>query len=128
MLACLATGMNIAIISVIHNTVTAGVALIYTKVVSGKFILIHPSDKILHDIINTICLLNLRKELNNTGKSVSEIIGKCQALMCYRSRNDIVTVETPSKQVKEYYKLLEIDVPAHVDLNKFTASIMQPNM
>jgi len=84
--------------------------------------------KILHDIINTICLLNLRKELNNTGKSVSEIIGKCQALMCYRNRNDIVTVETPSKQVKEYYKLLEIDVPAHVNLNKFTTSIMQPKM
>ena len=48
--------------------------------------------------------------------------------MCYRNRNDIVTVETPSKQVKEYYKLLEIDVPAHVDLKKFTTSIMQPKM
>lgn len=57
-----------------------------------------------------------------------EIIGKCQVLMCYRNRHGIVTVETPSKQMKEYYRLLGIDVPAHVDLNKFTASIMQPNM
>ena len=48
--------------------------------------------------------------------------------MCYRNRHGVVTVETPSKQVKEYYKLLEIDVPAHVNLNKFTTSIMQPNM
>ena len=84
--------------------------------------------KILHDIINTVCLLGLRKQVITSGRSVSEIIGKCQALMCYRSSNGIVTVETPSKQVKEYYKLLHMDVPAHVDLSKYIPAIMKPKM
>ena len=81
--------------------------------------------KILHDIINTICLLELRKQLLLSGKSVSEIIGRCQSLMCFRNNKGIVTVETPSKQVKAYYKLLHMDVPAHVDLNKFGPSVMR---
>ena len=84
--------------------------------------------KILHDIINTICLLMLRKELLQSGRSVSEIIGKCQALMCFRNNNGIVTVETPGKQVKEYYRLLRLDIPAHVDLAKYVPSIMKPKM
>ena len=84
--------------------------------------------KILHDIINTICLLFLRKELLPSGRSVSEIIGKCQSLMCFRNNRGVVTVETPGKQVKEYYKLLQLDVPAHVDLQKYAPAIMKPNM
>lgn len=80
--------------------------------------------KILHDIINTICLLELRKETLPSGRSVSEIIGKCQSLMCFRNNRGMVTVETPSKQVKEYYKLFHVEVPAHVDLDKYTHSIM----
>lgn len=84
--------------------------------------------KILHDIINTICLLFLRKELLPSGRSVSEIIGKCQSLMCFRNNRGVVTVETPGKQVKEYYKLLQLDVPAHVDLQKYAPAIMKPKM
>jgi len=80
--------------------------------------------KILHDIINTICLLEIRKETLPSGKSVSEIIGKCQSLMCFRNNRGMVTVETPSKQVKEYYKLFHVEVPAHVDLGKYTHSVM----
>ena len=82
--------------------------------------------KILHDIINTITLLLFRKEMKQSGKSVSEITGKCQSLMCFRNNNGIVTVETPSKQVKEYYKLFHLDVPAHVDLNKYCLSHLAP--
>lgn len=84
--------------------------------------------KILHDIINTICLLFLRKELLPSGRSVSEIIGKCQSLMCFRNNRGVVTVETPGKQVNEYYKLLQLDVPAHVDLQKYAPAIMKPKM
>ena len=84
--------------------------------------------KILHDIINTICLLKLRKQLLPSGKSVSELIGRCQSLMCFRNNKGIVTVETPSKQVKESYKLLHTDVPAHVDLDKFGATVMKAKM
>ena len=43
--------------------------------------------KILHDIINTIVRLSLQKKLAVTGKSVSEIIGKSQSLMCFCNNN-----------------------------------------
>lgn len=80
--------------------------------------------KILHDIINTICLLLLRKQLIDSSKSISEILGKCQSLMCCKNDRDIVTVETPSKQVKEYYNLFGTDVPSHVDLKKYIPLLM----
>ena len=84
--------------------------------------------KILHDIINTVCLLELRKNLLTSGRSVSEIIGRCQSLMCFRNNKGIVTVETPSKQVKDYFKLLHTEVPAHVDLGRFTPVVMNAKM
>ena len=84
--------------------------------------------KILHDIINTVCLLELRKKLLTSGRSVSEVIGRCQSLMCFRNNKGIVTVETPSKQVKDYFKLLHTEVPAHVDLGRFTPVVMNAKM
>ena len=70
--------------------------------------------KILHDIINTTALLLLRKSMKQSGLSTSEIIGRCQSLMCCRKKDGTITIETPSKQVKEYYKLFGLTVPAHV--------------
>ena len=84
--------------------------------------------KILHDIMNTIVLLLFRKEILPSGNSVSEIIGKCQSLMCFRNSNGIVTVETPNKQVKEYYKLFHLNPPAHVDLSQQLSSLFVPKM
>lgn len=84
--------------------------------------------KILHDIINTIVLLMLRKQLNHSGRSTSEIFGRCQGLMCSKNSKGIVNVETPSKQAKEYYKLFKIPVPAHVELSKYSEAIMQSKM
>ena len=84
--------------------------------------------KILHDIINTIVLLMLRKQLKHSGRSTSEIFGRCQGLMCSKNSNGVVNVETPSKQAKEYYKLFQIPVPAHVELGRYTEAIMQPKM
>ena len=84
--------------------------------------------KILHDIINTIILLFLRKELLHSGRSTSEIIGKCQSLMCHRNDKGMVTVQTPNKQVKQYYKQFKMSVPAHIDLDKYIASIMGQKM
>ena len=81
--------------------------------------------KILHDIINTIVRLLLQKKLAVTGRSVSEIIGKSQSLMCYCKNNEIVTVETPNKQVREYYKYFGLNAPAHVDLSSYASSIMR---
>ena len=81
--------------------------------------------KILHDIINTTALLLFRKKLKQSGHSSSEIFGKCQSLMCYRNSKGIVTVETPNKQVKEYYHLFGLDVPAHVDLKNYIKNIVK---
>ena len=68
------------------------------------------------------------KQLLPSGRSVSEIVGRCQSLMCFRNNKNIVTVETPSKQVKEYFRLLHTDVPAHIDLGKFTSTVMTAKM
>ena len=81
--------------------------------------------KILHDIINTTALLLLRKQLRESGYSTTEIFGRCQSLMCFRNQSGNVTVETPSKQVKEYYKLLNIEVPAHVNMQGYRDSVMK---
>ena len=81
--------------------------------------------KILHDIINTIALLLFRKKLKQSGRSSSEIFGKCQSLMCYRNSKGMVTIETPSKQVKDYYRLFSLDVPAHVDLKTYIKDIVK---
>ena len=84
--------------------------------------------KILHDIINTIVLLMLRKQLKHSGRSISEIFGKCQGLMCNKNSKGIVNIETPSKQAKEYFKLFQLAIPAHVELGKYTDLIMQSKM
>ena len=84
--------------------------------------------KILHDIINTIVLLEFRKQISQSGRSASDIIGKSQSLMCYLNDKGMVTVETPNKQVKEYYNRFQQTVPAHVNVSQFTASVMQGKM
>ena len=57
--------------------------------------------------------------MGGSGLSASELYGKSQSLMCLRNERGIVTVETPCKQVKEYYKLLGLEVPAHVNIESF---------
>lgn len=79
--------------------------------------------KILQDIVSMTGFLMLRKNLTGSGLSISEIFGKCQSLMCFRNNRDIVTVETPCKQVKTYYKLFQMDVPAHVKIDDFRSKI-----
>lgn len=69
--------------------------------------------------MNTIALLFFRRYLKETGYSSSEIFGRCQSLMCFRNDSGMVTVETPSKQVKNYYGLLGTAVPAHVKLTTY---------
>ncbi len=72
--------------------------------------------KILQDIVSMTGLLMLRKSMTGSGLSISEIFGKCQSLMCFRNNRGMVTVETPCKQVKTYYKLFNTDIPAHVKI------------
>lgn len=80
--------------------------------------------KILHDIIDTIILLLIRKEMASTGVSTSRLFGKAQSLMCCLNQNKEVLVQVPSKKVKQFYKLLGIEIPDHVDLTKERQKIL----
>jgi len=80
--------------------------------------------KILHDIIDTIALLLLRKDIGSSGISVSELVGKAQSLMCFRDNNNNVTVETPNKQVKEYFTLLGLTVPSRLKIDSFKRDVL----
>jgi hypothetical protein len=84
--------------------------------------------KILHDIIDTIILLQLRKAVAASGISISELAGKTQSLMCNRDRHGLVSVQTPNKKTREYYKLLGMDVPAHVKVDDFKREIFRQKM
>jgi hypothetical protein len=53
------------------------------------------------------------------GISTCNLIGKTQSLMCTRKRDGTVIVETPNKQVKEFYKELREEVPSSVNLETF---------
>lgn len=83
--------------------------------------------KLLHDVIDTTIYLMLQKQIAQTGISMSELFGKCQSLMC-RSHNGQVHVETPNKQVKQYYKFLDLSVPAHIKLDAYMKTIYSPKM
>lgn len=84
--------------------------------------------KILADIIDTIILLLLLKKLKATSFSTTAVFGKTQSLMCFRNKSGIVTVETPNKQVKQYYSMLGVKVPSHVKLPVFIDEVMHPEM
>ena len=83
--------------------------------------------KLLHDVIDTTIYLMLQKQIAPTGISMSELFGKCQSLMC-RSHNGQVHVETPNKQVKQYYKYLDLRVPAHIKMDAYMNMIYGPKM
>lgn len=80
--------------------------------------------KILHDIINTIVLLELRKKFLNKGISINEISGRIQSLMCHRDNHGRVRVETPNKKTKEYYKLINIEIPSMVRIDQFKQQVL----
>lgn len=80
--------------------------------------------KILHDIIDTIILLKLRKVMETTGISVTRLFGTTQSLICFKNQNDDVLVEVPNKKVKQFYKVMKTDVPSSVNIDRETARIL----
>ena len=71
--------------------------------------------KILHDIIDTIIVLLLRRQCDSTGFSLSEIFGRCQSLMCCNDGSQFV-VETPNKQTRMFYALFGEVPPSRISL------------
>jgi|LFRM01.1.fsa_nt_gb hypothetical protein len=80
--------------------------------------------KILHDTINTIVLLDMRKQFLDSGISINEISGKTQSLMCRRDNHGRVYVETPNKKTKEYYNLMDVQIPSMVRVDQFKNKIL----
>lgn len=80
--------------------------------------------KLLADIIHTIGYLQIQSKLTKTEISFPKMIGRTQSLMCVKSKNAYVLVETPNKQVKEIYQELKVDLPAHVNLPIFREEIL----
>ena len=74
--------------------------------------------------MNTIIFLNIRKALDDSGLSVSEIIGRTQSLMCFRNKHEEILVETPNKKVKAYYKLLGETIPASLKISDFLKKVL----
>ena len=81
--------------------------------------------KILSDIIATIALLLIRKDLTPTGRSTPELFGKLSSLMCHRE-GDKVTVEKANKQVREYLQTFGMTPPTYIKLPDF-ATYIAPN-
>ena len=80
--------------------------------------------KMLSDIIDSI----IRQTAHDLGKgtiySMSAMIGKTQSLMCFiDSKDNTVYVDTPNRQVKEYYKAYGVTVPDTINIAKYAASI-----
>ena len=81
--------------------------------------------KILHDIIDTIILLMLRKKLlgNDKGMSLTSIFGKVSSIMCCCHSDGNVTVEIPNKQAREIYSMLDLKAPASLKLSEYKAVV-----
>jgi len=80
--------------------------------------------KILADIIGTIVVLRMRKALAGADVSLTEVWGKARSLSCYTNADGRVVVETPSRQVREYYKALGVKVPSSIDVREFDRDVL----
>ena len=79
--------------------------------------------KILNDIIGTIIVLLMRKELRDSKKSIPDMIGATQSLMCVRDDDYNVTIDTANKQTRETFEAFHIPVPAHLDARVYWTTI-----
>ena len=75
--------------------------------------------KILSDMICTIIYLQMRKRLTKIGVSMTKLIGKTQSLMCTKKADGHIIVESPNKQVRQFYKDLDITIPSSIKLDEF---------
>ena len=80
--------------------------------------------KIFSDIINSIVRHKMYEYIKGKTWSISSVIGKCQSLMCFRddSENTVYT-EAPNKQVKEFYKCFDIDIPQSIHMQSYIDKI-----
>lgn len=89
--------------------------------------------KILHDLIDTIVLTMLRKDIRDgiqkskkptQPMSVTKLIGSAQSLMCAKRKDMTLRIEYPSKQAKEAFKALGIPLPGNVNISSLRNKLL----
>lgn len=81
--------------------------------------------KVLHDVVCTIALLQVRKAVAAAGRawSPTDLWGKTSSLMCFRSGPSLV-LETPSRQCRQRFEGLGYKVPAKVDVASYRREVL----
>ncbi len=72
--------------------------------------------KILSDVICATIYLLVRKGLSGCMLSMPEFLGKLSSVMCFKNK-DIITVETPSKKVKDFLHYFGLKVPPYEQIS-----------
>ena len=81
--------------------------------------------KVLHDVICTAALLDVRKAIAKADKgwSPTDLWGKTSSLMCFRNGPSLV-LETPNKQCRQRFEALGFSVPAKVDVAAYRRDVL----
>ena len=77
------------------------------------------SGKLLSDCISTIIYLLLQKKLDKSKLATTRLFGQVQSLMCLKTHDGIIHVETANKQVRNAYKAVGILLPTTFKLSDF---------
>lgn len=76
----------------------------------------------IYGTILSIAKALIERSLQADGPSLSEILGKTSSVMCVRSSNGQILVETPNAQIKQMLDVLGMKFPSHLDPVSFVRS------
>ena len=79
--------------------------------------------KILFETMACVAYSEIREKLGKSSRSMTEMIGKSQSLMCSIDSKDTVHVETANKQTKEVFQAMGIEIPGLVDMPAYRKSL-----
>ena len=85
----------------------------------GKWTFETVSGKLLSDSISTIVYLMMQKKLDGSKIAMTRLMGQTQSLMCMKTRDNVIRVETANKQAKAVFKAMGIAVPTNFKLQDF---------
>lgn len=77
------------------------------------------SGKLLSDCISTIIYLMMQKKLDGSKISMTRLLGQTQSLMCMKTRDGVIRVETANKQARAVFKALGIQIPSNFRLDDY---------
>ena len=83
------------------------------------------SGKLLSDCISTITYLMIQKKLDGSKIAMTRLFGQTQSLMCMKTNDGIVRVETANKQTKNAFKALGVTIPSNFRLQDFCSKTLK---